>query len=58
MCFKSVCVLFVSVAVGCLSGCGGDPLDYETAMNLLRERATDPVRMNHQPARCGSWERA
>jgi hypothetical protein len=35
----SVCVLFV-----CLCGCGGDPLQYETALNLLRERATDPVR--------------
>ena len=45
MCFRSVCVLFVFVAVGCLSGCGGDPLDYETAMNLLRERVTDPVRI-------------
>ena len=55
---RSVLVAFVSVALGGLSGCGGDPLDYETAMNLLRERATDPVRMNHQPARCGSWERA
>jgi len=39
-----VSILFVSIAVGCLSSCGGDPLDYETAMNLLRERATDPVR--------------
>src|SRR5260370_41057161 len=46
MCFKSVCVLVVSVAAGCLSGCGGDPLDYETAMNLLRERVTDPVRIS------------
>ena len=44
--FRSVSVLVVSVAVGCLSGCGGDPLDYETAMNLLRERATDPVRIS------------
>src|SRR5258707_15697998 len=42
--FRSVFVLFVSVTAGCLSGCGGDPLNYETAMNLLRERATDPVR--------------
>lgn len=30
----------------CLIGCGGDPLDYETAMNLLRERTTDPVRIS------------
>ena len=44
--FRSVSVLVVSVAVGCLSGCGGDPLDYETAMNLLRERATDPLRIS------------
>jgi hypothetical protein len=40
--------LFVPVLaaflVGCLTGCGGDTLDYETAMNLLRERTTDPVR--------------
>jgi hypothetical protein len=37
-------VLLVSIAVGCLCSCGGDPLDYETAMNLLRERAIDPVK--------------
>jgi hypothetical protein len=37
-----VAVLFIAAI--CLSSCGGDPLDYETAMNLLRERATDPVR--------------
>jgi len=43
---RSVFVAFVSVALGGLSGCGGDPLDYETAMNLLRERATDPVRIS------------
>ncbi len=42
--FRSVSVLFIYIAPGCLSGCGGDPLNYETAMNLLRERATDPVR--------------
>jgi hypothetical protein len=28
----------------CLAGCGGAALDYDTAMNLLRERAADPVR--------------
>src|SRR5258707_13072257 len=39
-----VAVLSISIATGFLSSCGGDPLDYETAMNLLRERATDPVR--------------
>jgi hypothetical protein len=33
----------LSLAV-CLIGCGGEPLDYETAMNLLRERTNDPVR--------------
>ena len=27
-----------------LSGCAGDPLDYETALNLLRERTMDPVK--------------
>jgi hypothetical protein len=30
----------------CLIGCAGDPLDYETAINLLRERTTDPVRIS------------
>ncbi|HEY6392222.1 MAG TPA: hypothetical protein VIX89_13135 [Bryobacteraceae bacterium] len=39
-----VSILFVSLALGFLSGCGGDPLDYETALSLLRERTTDPVR--------------
>jgi hypothetical protein len=28
----------------CLTACGGEVLDYETAINLLRERAADPVR--------------
>jgi len=37
-------VLLVSIAAGCLCSCGGDPLDYETAMNLLRERALDPIK--------------
>ncbi len=41
---RPVAVLFASIAVACLGSCGGDPLDYETALNLLRERATDPVR--------------
>ena len=27
-----------------LTGCGGAPLDYETAMNLLRERTSETVR--------------
>jgi hypothetical protein len=34
----------VLILAACLVGCGGDPLDYETALNLLRERTTDPVR--------------
>ena len=28
----------------CLTGCGEYPLDYETALNLLRERTSDPVK--------------
>jgi hypothetical protein len=28
----------------CLTACGGAVLDYETAINLMRERAADPVR--------------
>jgi hypothetical protein len=28
----------------CLTACGGASLDYDTALNLLRERAVDPVR--------------
>lgn len=28
----------------CLAACGGPVLDYETAVNLMRERAADPVR--------------
>jgi len=39
-----VAVLAISIAAGFLSSCGGDPLDYDTAMNLLRERAADPIR--------------
>lgn len=34
----------LSLAAACLTGCGGDPLDYDTAMNLLRDRTNDPVR--------------
>jgi len=29
-----------------LTGCGGDPLDYQTALDLLRERTTDPLRIS------------
>jgi len=36
-------VLALCLAVAGLGGCGGDPLDYETAMNLMRDRK-DPVR--------------
>jgi len=34
----------IAGALLCLAACGGAMLDYETAINLLRERATDPVR--------------
>jgi hypothetical protein len=40
-------VLYIFAVVGLAlysSGCGGEALDYETALNLLRERTTDPVR--------------
>ena len=36
--------LTISVLALCLTGCGGALLDYDTAINLLRERAADPVR--------------
>jgi hypothetical protein len=36
--------LAMPVLVLCLTACGGAVLDYETAINLLRERAADPVR--------------
>ena len=39
-----LCLALLALAGACLTGCGGDPLDYETAINLLRERTTDPVR--------------
>jgi hypothetical protein len=35
----------ISLAV-LLTACGGDPLDYQTAMDLLRERTTDPLRIS------------
>ncbi len=34
----------IPVLALCFVGCGGATLDYETAVNLLRERAADPVR--------------
>src|SRR5690349_11799269 len=36
-------VLLLPTAV-CLIGCGGEPLDYETALNLMRERTSEPVK--------------
>jgi hypothetical protein len=36
-------VLAICLAAAGLGGCGGDPLDYETAMNLVRDRK-DSVR--------------
>jgi hypothetical protein len=36
--------LGIPALVLCLTACGGAALDYETAINLLRERAADPVR--------------
>lgn len=36
--------LTIPALVLCLTACGGAVLDYETAINLLRERAADPVR--------------
>jgi hypothetical protein len=36
---------FVACALALvLTGCTGDPLDYETALNLLRERTMDPLK--------------
>jgi len=34
----------IPALVLCLTACGGAVLDYETAINLLRDRAADPVR--------------
>ena len=34
----------IPIITVCLIGCGGATLDYETALNLLRDRAADPVR--------------
>ena len=34
----------MATLVLCLTACGGAMLDYQTAMDLLRERAADPVR--------------
>jgi hypothetical protein len=36
--------LTIPVLALCLTACGGVALDYETAINLMRERAADPVR--------------
>jgi len=42
--FGSLCVLaaLATISTGCS---GGDPLDYETAMSLVKERQTDPVKL-------------
>ena len=40
MCYR----LMIPAVVLCLTACGGAMLDYETAINLMRERAADPVR--------------
>ena len=48
--FRNVAV--VSLVLAGLTGCGGgDPLAYEDAMNLMRERTTDPVRTSFSAAR-------
>lgn len=40
-------ILSSAIALALAStGCGGDPLDYQTAMDLLRERTTDPMRIS------------
>jgi hypothetical protein len=36
--------IIAAVTMLCLTACGGAILDYETAINLLRERAADSVR--------------
>jgi hypothetical protein len=36
--------LAIPALVLCLTACGGALLDYETAINLLRERAAEPIR--------------
>jgi len=38
--------LFLCLAAVFFTDCGGESLDYDTAMNLLRERSTDPVRIS------------
>jgi hypothetical protein len=53
---RSSALVAVSLALA-LTGCAGDPLDYDTALNLLRERTMDPVKtsfsaspqFDHQP---------
>ena len=40
---RSLCVS-LCVASLCLASCSKHPLNYETAMNLLRDRNTDPVK--------------
>ena len=38
------CAVIASLALVLASCGGGDPLDYETALNLMRDRATEPVK--------------
>jgi len=39
--------VLLSLAAGGLTGCGGPaPLDYETAMSVMRDRTMDPVRIS------------
>lgn len=43
---KNLCVCAVMAATAWLSGCrAGDPIDYETAMSLLKDRNTETVKL-------------
>jgi len=48
--FASILMILIALACAGLTGCAGHPLDYETAINLLRERTTDPVRTSFSAA--------
>jgi len=51
----SACALAVIAAVS--SGCRSEPIDYETAMNLVKDRNTEPVQLTFSawpPAHAGS----
>lgn len=45
--FLCVLAALATVSTGCS---GGDPLDYETAMTLVKERQTDPVKLTFSAA--------